>query len=233
MKGLILILLGIVFFNCTYSQEIRKGLIGISLGPSIPSGEYAKTYNSPGAGYAKKGLNMNINFNYKFGKNLGIAVLAAHNFNAMDGEALLSVYKAIDPSLVWSIDTDEWFTDYLLGGLLVSIQYDDRISFDLKALYGYSSSYHPLILIKAQDGSRTLSELQHQAKADDNALNFGAGIQIAISEKMAFSIDMDFYSTNPYFEVFSTSNFMPDEKNIIEQEMNMLNLTFGLGYQLK
>lgn len=86
---------------------------------------------------------------------------------------------------------------------------------------------------EARNGDRILSELKHDADEVTIAINFGAGIRIGITEKVALSINLDYYSTIPQFEVLSTSNFMPDETYYLKQKMDILNLSFGIGYRLK
>ncbi|ELR73147.1 hypothetical protein C900_05196 [Fulvivirga imtechensis AK7] len=70
MKKYIFVLVMIAITGNLLAQSERKGYIGISLGPSMPMGDYGDNgFSNRDAGYAKTGLNFNlINFGYKFGE---------------------------------------------------------------------------------------------------------------------------------------------------------------------
>lgn len=233
MKRLLLLTLGIILSISIYSQENRKGLIGVAVGPSFPLNNLANSYDIEGSGFALLGPHMNINFSYKFSKHFGIALLASSSYNLVDEYGLINYFRAINPTWNWDVTASDWSTDCILGGLLLSFPFNNRIDFDIKALYGFSNSSRPAITITAFGGNTTYSELQHDTDATAVALNFGTGFRIGIFKRMAISINLDYYYTNPTFEVYSTYNFSTAETYNYYQEMNMLNLSFGIGYRLK
>jgi hypothetical protein len=229
-----IILLSLVLFAITaFSQETRKGLIGISLGPSIPLGDYADNDgDNEDAGFAMTGLHLNLNFNYKFNENLGFAALWTGNAHPIDVDEMVDLFWSIDPSLNWEVETEAWSSGSLMGGLLVSFPYD-KVDFDIKGLIGYSSSTIPNIDVTASDGSTAVNIKQNEAVAMAFAVNLGAGLRYNVSDKIALTINMDYFSTKPEFEVATTSNFGYSSNDDFKQTINMLNISFGIGYILK
>ncbi len=125
MKKMIISLNLIFLAISVFSQETRKGLIGISLGPSIPLSDYADNDGeNEDAGFAMTGLHLNFNFSYKFNENLGVAALWAGNAHPVDVDEMVNVFWSIDPSLNWELETEAWSSGALMGGLLVSFPYD-------------------------------------------------------------------------------------------------------------
>lgn len=123
MKKTTTLLLGLFLsISMAFAQEgNRKGFIGISIGPSIPLGEF-KDY-----GLANTGLNLTlVNFGYMFGENIGLAGSwfgAAHTTDIMADN--------------WTLN-GMWSYGGLMAGPLFSTPINEQIDFDLKGLIGYS-----------------------------------------------------------------------------------------------
>jgi opacity protein-like surface antigen len=224
----------LIFLTSTaFSQETRKGLIGISLGPSIPLSEYADNDgDNEDAGFALTGLHLNFNFSYKFNENLGVAALWTGNAHPVDVDEMVDLFWSIDPSLNWEVESEAWSSGALMGGLLVSFP-SDQVDFDIKALIGYSTSTIPNIDVTASDGFSIATIKQNEASTLAFAVNLGAGLRYNVSEKIALTLNLDYFSTKPEFEVSTTSNFGASSNDDIEQQMNMMNISFGIGYRLK
>jgi len=233
MKEMIISLSLILLAITAFSQETRKGLIGISLGPSIPLSDYADNDgDNEDAGFAMTGLHLNFNFSYKFNENLGVAALWTGNAHPIDVDEMVDLFWSIDPSLNWEVETEAWSSGSLMGGLLVSFPFD-KVDFDIKALIGYSSSTIPNIDVTASDGSESVNIKQNETSALAFAFNLGAGLRYNVSDKIALTVNMDYFSTKPEFEVATTSDFGYSSNDDIEQTMNMMNISFGIGYRLK
>ncbi len=125
MKRTTFNLIAILVLSCvalqSHAQEAkRKGFIGISLGPSIPFGEFKKD------GLAKTGANISlINFGYLFNGKVGVAANwfgAAHNIDSNDGEL---------SDVMWSYGG-------IMAGPLVSGQISEDVDLDGRVQIGYS-----------------------------------------------------------------------------------------------
>jgi opacity protein-like surface antigen len=82
-------------------------------------------------------------------------------------------------------------------------------------------------------GSTAVNIKQNEAVAMAFAVNLGAGLRYNVSDKIALTINMDYFSTKPEFEVATTSNFGYSSNDDFKQTINMLNISFGIGYILK
>lgn len=105
------------------NSERRKGFIGLSLGVSIPVGDFADKSN----GLAKTGMQLNlINFGYLFSENFGISGMWFGAANPLD-------LDGYDP---WSY-----------GGLMVapflSFPLSDKVEWDFRPMIGYSVTTLP------------------------------------------------------------------------------------------
>jgi opacity protein-like surface antigen len=233
MKKMILSLSLIFLTIGVFSQETKKGLIGISIGPSFPLSDYANNDGeNEDAGFAMTGLHLNFNFSYKFNDYLGIAALWTGNAHPVDVDKMVDVFWSVDPYLNWEVKSEAWSSGALMGGLFASIPYDNGY-FDLKALIGYSSSTIPIIDVTASDGSSSINLRQNEASALAFAINLGAGLRYNVSDKIAMTINMDYFMTKPEFEVATTSDFGYSSVDAIGQTMKMINISFGIGYRLK
>lgn len=124
MKKTTTLLLGLILsLSVAFAQDgNRKGFIGLSLGPSIPLGDFKED------GMANTGLNLTlVNFGYLFSENIGIAGSwfgAAHNIDVSS----LGLYDGM------------WSYGGLMAGPLFSTPISEKVDFDLKGLIGYSVS---------------------------------------------------------------------------------------------
>ena len=84
MKKLMTIFILVLLFDSfCFSQD--KGYVGISIGPSIPTGDYASAeLSNQKAGLAKTGAIFDISFGYKLGKNLGLSAMALRDLGRFD-----------------------------------------------------------------------------------------------------------------------------------------------------
>lgn len=99
------------------SPRERNGYIGISLGPSFPTGELKND------GLAKTGANISlVNFGYLFANNLGIAAKWSGNANEIS-----------DSGEYWSYGT-------LLAGPLYSLPLSPKVDWDIKGLIGFGAA---------------------------------------------------------------------------------------------
>lgn len=110
--------------NSKTAKEKRKGYIGISLGASIPLGDFADKYN----GGAKTGVELSlVDFGYLFSDNLGIAVRWFGGANPLDS----------------NYDIDPWSYGGILVGPLVSYPISEKVDWDVRPMIGYAVTTMP------------------------------------------------------------------------------------------
>ncbi|MDD4636202.1 MAG: outer membrane beta-barrel protein [Bacteroidales bacterium] len=105
------------------NQNKRKGYIGLSMGPSMPLGDFADKSN----GAAKTGMQLNlINYGYLYSKNVGIAAMWFGASHPID-------LKGIDP----------WSCGGVMVGPLFSFPVSEKVDWDIKPMLGYSVTSLP------------------------------------------------------------------------------------------
>lgn len=101
----------------------RRGYIGLSLGASLPVGDFADTSN----GMADTGLKLNlIDFGYLFTENIGIAA-------TWFGAANMFVIDDVDP----------WSYGSIMAGPLFSFPVSGMVDWDFKPIVGYAVTTVP------------------------------------------------------------------------------------------
>lgn len=111
-----------VTLTATPQEQKRKGYIGISIGPSIPIGEFKEE------AWASTGVNLSlINFGYLFNNRVGIAA------NWFGGAHTVDVSQLGLPEGMWSYGG-------LLAGPLVSTPIGKNIDFDARVQIGFSAA---------------------------------------------------------------------------------------------
>lgn len=174
MKKFIIILSLVVLSANLFAQSSdRKGFIGITLGPSIPIGDFAdNSLSNDNAGFAKTGLNINlINFGYKFGQNFGITGSwfgAAHSVDISGVDAM-------------------WSYGGLMGGPMLSFPLNEKLDFDLKGMIGFVSAKLDMNELGETSGSGV-------------GFDFGASFRYNFTEKWCLLINGDYLASNPKFD---------------------------------
>lgn len=113
--------------------ERRKGFIGLSLGASIPIGDFADM----SSGLAKTGIQINlINFGYLFSENFGITATWFGAANQLNTDGL-----------------DPWSYGGIMAGPLLSFPLSQKVEWDFRPMIGYSLTTVPNIGFGAEQGS--------------------------------------------------------------------------------
>jgi hypothetical protein len=174
MKRLVLILSVIFISTSLFAQTSdRRGFVGMTLGPSIPVGDFASKYSSD-AGGANVGLNISLlNFGYTFGKNFGVTALwfgAAHKVDT-NGSGLDAT----------------WSYGGLMGGGLYTMPISNQLNFDLKAMVGFVSAK-----LDIHDFGNTT--------ANGAGFDFGAALRYHFSDRWSMLMTADYFTSKPNFE---------------------------------
>ncbi len=103
--------------------EKRKGYIGLSLGPSIPLGNYANAAR----GNAETGIYLGlVNFGYLFSDHLGITATFFSGANTLKHD-----------------DYNGWGYGGLMVGPLLSQSFSSKLELDLRPMIGFASAIYP------------------------------------------------------------------------------------------
>ena len=148
MKSIIIsIALLLCFVKNVYSQESRAFLLGVSFGPSFPTGKLgSKSTSDTGAGWAKTGITAHLSGTYQLNKTVGISVVAGFGSNKEDEEAVRQALLKANPVLTnINASTGSWKMLTLLAGpaLRLPLSHSGTVVFTAKATAGVCKTYVP------------------------------------------------------------------------------------------
>lgn len=155
----------------------RKGYIGLSIGPSIPILDYAKS------GQANTGLQINIiDFGYMLSKNIGIIGTWYGGANS-------------------TTDFDNLFS---FGGILIggftSFPISDKTEFNFRPMLGFSNVTCPeTTKIEYWFGNSYVTTVPPD-QAISFAFNLGTSLRYNVTKKSSLLLNLDWFSTRPKFK---------------------------------
>ena len=193
--------------------------LALHVGAGFPAGDFgSNNLDNEEAGFAKTGVNVGLQYGYKLGKNLGLGAGVFYNFfNAAKSVAIPDNGGTINVSL------DHWQFYGLTVGPTVTIDLDDQVCLDLRAMAGIATANTPRIKYQ---GTALLKE----DWSTTPVMQGGANIRVKMNDSRLFIFaNMDFTYLYPDFTVTSYDNSFTEK---IKQRMSVLNLTGGVGFRL-
>jgi len=155
--------------------QVGKGFVGISIGPTIPLGDFADdSYSNQTAGFAKAGLNLSlVQFGYRLNDSYGLA----GNW--------LGVACPFD----MAGDTGVWGVGALLIGPMKSIRINKSLILDIKGLFGFTTTTYDFDDYDIdEEGDLGLG------------YDLGTNIRANLSPNFNFTVSADYFSTEGKFE---------------------------------
>jgi len=217
--------------NC-FAQD--KGYIAVSLGPSIPTGDFAsKNPNYQPAGLANPGAIFDISFGYKFDKNFGIAALIRGQANTIDGQVLAQELLRQNPGLSYTVDGGTWaIAGYMFGGY-GSFPISEKISFESRIMFGFLTATSPDINVDAFTSGYSGWVKQSGTRSTAFAHLIGVGFKWDVGRRIALLANFDYLGAKPEFRnVITTSSAGTMEMNTFSQRFGTINFGIGVGYRL-
>ncbi|RZA08752.1 MAG: hypothetical protein EOO68_01615 [Moraxellaceae bacterium] len=160
------------------SDDRRKGFIGISIGPSIPVGDFGKENKDVPGLKTGAGAHLNlVNFGYRFSDRIGIAGkwFGGSNTLQVDGKVLE--------------DIDPWSYGGMMAGPMVAIPLSEKIELDFRPMIGYSITQYP----KYKDEPTLNSDASL-------AYSLGANIQFNIASRFGIHAMLDYFHTKAQYK---------------------------------
>lgn len=237
MKKVIFSLVALLTISSQSYAQDKKGYIGISIGPSIPTGDLAsKDADNEAAGWANTGAIFDISFAYKLGEgNFGITALLRVQANPTDNQALVDeiANQNPDPGINWTIESDGWGIGGFMFGGFGSFPISEKASFDTRAMIGFLSASSPEITVTGTGPGGTAWIKQGSTTAASFAYLIGAGFKFDIGSKLYLLTNLDYLGSNPEFsDVELTASDGSRETDTWSQSMGTINLSVGIALKL-
>lgn len=229
-----LFLFVLIFCSATFSYSQNKGYVSISIGPSIPIGDFAsKDVNNNSAGFAKTGAVLDISFAYKLGKNLGVCAMLRGQADNFDNAAFGNVL-AIQTGVNWSVKSNPWSIGGLMFGANASYPINKKISFESKAMIGFLRVASPEIntTISGTGGANWVK--QNSVVSTSFSYLLCGGFKFDIGKKTCLLTNLDYLVSKPEFrnvEVTSSNGGAP-QLSTFRQSIQTINFSIGVGLLL-
>lgn len=236
MKKLLLLIV-IIMLSGSASFSQNKGYVAISLGPSIPTGDFSsKDMNNEAAGFAKTGIFLDLSFAYKIGDNFGVTALLRGQSNKLDGQAISNeMSKKLPDDVSENTSVGSWGVGGILVGGYSSIQITKQLSFESKLMAGFISANSPEILINLNGPGGTAWVKQNSTSGNAFAYLAGIGLKYDAGKRICMIAHVDYLGAKPKFNnVETTTNLLDlqNETNNYTQTFGSVNIGFGVGYRL-
>jgi len=216
-------------FTTVIKAQEKKSFAGISIGASIPTGDFGSTdLSNDKAGLAKTGLALRLNYGYHFSKNFGGILIAKGNFNSIDMDAFRQQFSVPTGSgASYSVNTGSYKSGAVLVGMFADmpISADEKFSFEVRALAGYQNSTIPEFNVTMSIPSvGTIDFAQESYSAGSFAYTFGAGFKYKVGNNLALKLNGDYNGANPSFKIEDQNN----QTQTYKQPWNTVDVTVGL-----
>jgi hypothetical protein len=213
-----------------FAQD-KNGSFGISIGSSIPMGDYKSTKPNDKSGWAKTGLVLDLTLNHRIGENnYGIAVMLRGQANPFDAQAYADELAKQFPGVTALVRGEAWSTSALLIGGFVSVPASYNISFETRFMIGSLNATSPKIDVTISDSKDSITINQESGTAKSFAYLIGAGFTFELSPSMCLLTNLDYLGAEPEFKnVKYTSNKGESDAVDFKQDMGTLNITAGIA----
>jgi len=121
-------------------EKSRKFFVGLSLGPSFPTGKFAgKNYQDTTAGLAQPGPALAISGGYMFTRSIGAVLLVGGQINKTDAGAIASgIAQRNGDTVRTEASAHNWKSARLMGGMVFKLPLtpSGKLSFQARILAG-------------------------------------------------------------------------------------------------
>lgn len=231
-------ILGVILLLLTlkaYSQEdteTNNAFIGISLGPSIPVGDFAsKDIDNRAAGFAGPGAIFDINFTYRVSANWHFTASLRGQGNPFDENALERELENEYPGSVWTIQSEQWGIGGLLIGAVRSMPVSESSRFEARAMFGFLRATLPTVEWTGRQGILELQEKTYSTSASALTGLVGLGYRYTLTSMLALTVNVDYLAAQPEFrDVETVSNYNTTRRETFTQKFGAINFGVGLGF---
>jgi len=236
MKRIALVLITVIFSLYTNAQD---SFMSISMGASIPFGDYASTNKILGSGYAGTNFVLNFDGSYILIPFVGIGGTFSFGSNYTDTDALkkqvANIFQELYPTYPIPIDSD---IEVTLGPWrYVNLMFGPQFSFplvvlqlDIRALGGVS-----FVMPPDRELSITTAEGDYFSSQQGQLVNLGyligGGLRFGMRGATSFRISADYYHSKPTLEI--ENEFLKDNDIKIQEydmSINTLHVAIGLAF---
>lgn len=213
--GLMAVLLLVFMSANAQNKDVQNGFffLSITAGPSIPVSDFAsKNFDNSQAGFAKTGVDVNLDFGYQLHQYFGIVSTFLYSNNSLD----------ISDFSETGISVDHWQYYGGLAGPMLTLPINEKAKVDFKLLAGITNVNFPTFKI---DGTTVSNE----EWSTSFAMQFGTDLRYNVQRNLYLITKLDYNFMKPNFNI---SVYDPDgghESTSGEQKISAVNFSAGLA----
>lgn len=235
-----IILLNVVMitsgFSCfsQSSSSYSKNILSVSTGAAVPVGEFAKTdAYSQTAGFAKTGLNLSVEYQYKFSKGIGACSKLTWQQHTLDQTDILIALKNSNPDETYTLDFQKWRLFGAFAGLYAALPVGSgRVIFKPRLMIGALHASSPGSQITGVYNLR--KDWSNTASVSTTAVSYivGWGVSVKASEIINLLINIDYISAKLKFDNETTITNYGVERYSLTQKFGSINFCVGIAFKL-
>lgn len=225
MKKISVFVTALMFCFAVTAQQNRmpKNLsssLSFNIGPSIPLSDFASTNypDNEGAGYAITGVNLNVNYDLMFQKNVGVSADLFFGSHKLEYE-IIKDYSGEDLS---NVDISHFEYVGLMVGPVFSGTITPKTNINFKLLGGVGRSRSP-----GMDYQREI--VVKEDWATSFAWRINSDMRFTVSKRVFFMVDLSYTQTRPEFEILIGPNESQPQNLQKEIHISTINLNAGVG----
>lgn len=225
-------------------QKEKKSFLALHAGPSIPIGKFMdKKLPVDGffgaGGFAKAGVNINLNYGYKFADNFGIAAAVFYNNNKINNDAFAEKVNAElnsdnnnggeSGTIIYDatgIKLDHWNWYGITVGPALMHSFNPNLAIDVRVMGGVANANSPKVVFN----DKTIFGEDWSVAP---VLQAGANLRIGINNNLFVFTNVDYTYLKPEFKKeMDLREWMSDVTPTIErgkQTLSVVNVTAGIG----
>ncbi|HNS12402.1 MAG TPA: hypothetical protein PKM97_07270 [Bacteroidia bacterium] len=244
MRKIIIFLTGFLIFSevSNAQYESRKAYAGISVGPSIATGDFAsKDVNFEPSGFAGTGINLNLIFLYRISSNFGFGAKLCIQTNPFDDKALLAGLKKDGNTYggqlsYTAVEANTWAMMSFMPGIFAAIPIGNRGKFILepKANAGIMLGVSPYVKTSYRFNGFNYWEEQENGAGAGLGYGFGGTFRFNVNDHLALLLNGDYIKTKQKFiDVgYNYSNYNSTLFSF-QQTIETVNVNIGIAIRFK
>ena len=237
MKFKFLVIVFLIFtcpIHKVLSQVNEFMFINLSVGPSLPLGDFAKSDASKiNSGYATLGGLTVLKLGLNFQVNYGLVSMVFANINGTDAESYRNKIAQENPNYNWSIDSENW----MVGGALIGFRtrlLKEYITYHFEIFGGVLRSNSPEITVTANTNQGTNFVKQDGKTAYTFTYVLSGGVSYEIGKAFSLTAELNVLNANPRFKDVTTTTTIGGVTNTsvvsFSQTNNVYSILIGLKY---
>ncbi len=235
MKKIIL-LIAVLFLGGQFIKaQNERRYIGINIGPSFPSSDFAKTdINDSTSGYAKTGIDLRMVYAFRLSHNLGFQFNINYHSNEINIQKLEASAIQKFKNMSFSIENrNPWTGGCAFFGPYFRFPITRNLSWDVRGSIGLYVLYSPDFIIR---GTSVTGDKAEYYRYTDKSFSFGYTIGTGLKYRINnyyILLFADYSGTDTQFNHVTGTGWDNTPYDIpLKQSIRNLSVTVGFAYIL-